>query len=276
MADYLRPRGGCATGEEGQGGGEAELGVGEGASAGLGEDGDLRRDHAAGEGVTGGDEDGGLGGGVDEAVGDDRVDDLGHHDTEDHAADGDAALGEALGEHLASAMEADAQGVGLAVELARHVLAREAAVVVEDQRHAVFWRERVELLLHDAAEFFPAGGGGRVAVCAGATVAISAGVGQARFPRFAMDGLAIFAALARAVDVEREAARDLLKPWADRVNGRAGFGLDGEGEERGLDGVFGVVAIAGDLEAEIKDHAPVAADDFLEGFLTAGGSELSE
>ena len=67
---------------------------------------------------------------------------------------------------------------------------------------------------------------------------------------------------------------NLLQPRADVADGLCGLSLNGQGEEDRLGGIFRIVAILGDAQADAVDHARVAAHDLLERRLRAGRPEL--
>ena len=76
--------------------------------------------------------------------------------------------------------------------------------------------------------------------------------------------------------VEGEASGDLLKPWPDVPNLFAGLALNGQGEEDRLGGIFRIMPVFKDLEANVEDHGRVAAHDLLEWLLAAAASEFRQ
>jgi hypothetical protein len=76
--------------------------------------------------------------------------------------------------------------------------------------------------------------------------------------------------------IQRQPLCDLLKPGGEVFDSFFSFGFDGKGKEDGLGGIFGVVCVPKDLEADVKDHPRVAAHDLLERLLTAGPNKLPE
>ncbi len=70
--------------------------------------------------------------------------------------------------------------------------------------------------------------------------------------------------------------RDAIKPVGEHRRGSDRSRLAGEDEERGLEGVLGIVVVAEDAPADAQDHRPMPPDDRLERRLIATCDEPFE
>jgi hypothetical protein len=126
---------------------------------------------------------------------------------------------------------------------------RQPVEVAQHQRGAVLLRQEVEFRVDQRGDLVPHRGLER------------AGLGGRRFPdrgyRLAGAGL------------EGGVVGDATQPAAEGI-GANGAGLPGEGEERGLEGVLGRMAVAGDGPAHPPDRVGVATEEQLEGDVAVG------
>jgi hypothetical protein len=67
--------------------------------------------------------------------------------------------------------------------------------------------------------------------------------------------------------VEGDAVGDLVEPAGEGLAAADGAGAASEGEERGLEGVLGLVGIAEDATADVQHHFPVAPHEQFKGGL---------
>ena len=74
--------------------------------------------------------------------------------------------------------------------------------------------------------------------------------------------------------VESQAMRDLLKPRADVRDLPRRPGLERKGQKDRLRGVFSIMLIAGDAQANAKDHGRISAHDLLERFVGTAYTEF--
>jgi hypothetical protein len=147
--------------------------------------------------------------------------------------------------------QAAADGAQRAAQLHRRLLLRQALPVAEHHRGAVLLGQPPHFLLHDRAEF--------------AAVDL---VGIGRLDGFDDAGRRTFldGPTARRPDPDagRRPAGDAVEPAPHRIQPADRARPAHQDQERGLEGVVGVVGVAEPVAADAQDHRPVAQHQHLE------------